>query len=550
MEIYEGQAVFGGIAIGKIRYRYNPDLLGYPYSVSDVKQELVRYENAKELAIQQLTEQYQNALSEGDAEAAAFQRQIRLLEEPGFSQAIESMVSTEKVTVSYAVTTTRDEMTSTFAALEDEVVVNRIQDIREIAGRLTYILNGLSREKDTLEEPVIVAAEKLSPSEVMELDKSKVLGFVTQGGSPLSHTAIHVRAMEVPVLIHIPVHAKWEGRICVIDGSAGKIYLDADADVLDEYRRRQEREQKEREYLQSLKDEEDITADGHRVHLYANIGELEDLDNALENGARGIGLLRSEFQYLGRETYPREKELFLAYQQVAQTMGEELAVIRTLDIGTDKKADYMGLSLELNPAMGNRGVRFCLQRKKMFKEQLRAIYRASVYGNLAVMYPMVTSVEEIHEIQEVVNEVKESLREREIPYREIQQGIVVETPAAVLMAREMARELDFLSIGTNDLTQYTLAMDRQNPQLKDRYKENHPAIMKMIRMVVREGHREGCWVGICGELAADTGLTAEFLRIGVDMLSVGPASILPIRKKIRELKLNLPAPEGQAFHHK
>lgn len=538
MEIYEGQAIFQGIAIGTIRYHYDRGQFRYPGGISDVKQEQARYQSAKEEAVEQLTQAYREAVAAAqERDALLCRRQLQVLAEPGFSSAIESMIRTEKVTVSYAVSATRDEMSATFAGLKDEAVLNRINDIREIADRLLYILGGLAREKFTPEEPVILAAEKLSPSEVMELDKSKVLGFLTQSGSALSHTSILVKAMNVPALIHIPVQSKWEGRMCIMDGYAGKAYVDPDEAFLKEYRKRQKQERQEQEYLQSLKHKEDITADGHPVCLYANISNIEELDCVLENDVKGVGLLRSEFQYLGREGYPTEKELFQAYRQAAETMGERLTVIRTLDIGTEKKEAYMGLPEESNPAMGNRGIRLCLQRKRMFQEQIRAIYRASAYGNLAIMYPMVTSVEEVREIRKIVDEVKEGLRGQNIPYKEIQQGIVVETPAAVLMARELARELDFLHIGTNDLTQYTLAMDRQNPQLKERYQENHPAIMKMIRMTVREGHREGCWVGICGELAADTALTAEFLRIGVDMLSVVPACILPVRKVIRETKV-------------
>ena len=535
MEVYEGLAIAQGIAVGKIRYHQMPDRLGYPHAISDVRQELARYQNAKKQAVTELTALAEEAAAKGDMqEAALCKRQTALLEGAGFSRAIESLVGTEKVNVSYALVTTRDELAATFSSLEDEVVTARIRDVRAVTERLTYILDGLSRERYRLKEPVIIAAENMSPSDVIELDKSKVLGFLTQGGSSLSHTSILVKAINVPSLICVSVQQQWEGRLCIVDGYAGKIYLDPDAALLVEYQKRQREEQKEQAYLRSLKDEEDITADGHRVRLYANIGDLEDLDSALENGAGGIGLLRSEFQYLGRENYPGEKELFQTYKKVAQKMGDKLVVIRTLDIGSEKREDYMGLSVESNPAMGNRGIRFCLERKEMFKEQLRAIYHASAYGNLAVMYPMITSVEEIREIQELVREVKEELRAQKIPYQDIQQGIVVETPAAVMMAGELAREVDFLSMGTNDLTQYTLAMDRQNPHLKDRYREHHPAILKMVDIVIRESHREGCWAGVCGELAADTVLTGEFLRMGVDMLSVVPSCILPVRKEIRE----------------
>ncbi len=535
MEVYEGLAIAQGIAVGKIRYHQMPERLGYPHAISDVRQELARYQNAKKQAVAELTALAEEAAAKGDMqEAALCKRQTALLEGAGFSRAIESLVGTEKVNVSYALVTTRDELAATFSSLEDEVVTARIRDVRAVTERLTYILDGLSRERYRLKEPVIIAAENMSPSDVIELDKSKVLGFLTQGGSSLSHTSILVKAINVPSLICVSVQQQWEGRLCIVDGYAGKIYLDPDAALLVEYQKRQREEQKEQAYLRSLKDEEDITADGHRVRLYANIGDLEDLDSALENGAGGIGLLRSEFQYLGRENYPGEKELFQTYKKVTQKMGDKLVVIRTLDIGSEKREDYMGLSVESNPAMGNRGIRFCLERKEMFKEQLRAIYHASAYGNLAVMYPMITSVEEIREIQELVREVKEELRAQKIPYQDIQQGIVVETPAAVMMAGELAREVDFLSMGTNDLTQYTLAMDRQNPHLKDRYREHHPAILKMVDIVIRESHREGCWAGICGELAADTVLTGEFLRMGVDMLSVVPSCILPVRKEIRE----------------
>lgn len=536
MEIYEGVVAFPGIAIGRIRYYVSTKESGYPNAISDVKQELSRYHRAEEKTLEQLRELYGQAAPE-TAEAQTLKRQIQILEDSGFSNAITSMVVTEKVNVSYAVVTTRDEMTAAFGCLKDEAAAARVQDIREISNWMTYILDGLPKEEEILHEPVIIAAEHISPEEVMKLDNSKILGFLTQEGSPVSHASILVKSMDVPGLVHVPADTAWDGRLCIVDGYAGRIYLDPNEGVLQEYQKRRELEKEEKEYLLSLKDEEDVTADGHRVCLYANIGNLEDMDRALENGARGVGLLRSEFQYLGRENYPGELELFQAYRQAALTMGDKLVIIRTLDIGADKKAEYMGLADEVNPAMGNRGIRVCLQKKEVFKEQLRAIFRASAYGNLAIMYPMVTYVEEIREIRKLVDEVKTSLHEKEIPYKDIQQGIVVETPAAAIMAGELAGELDFLSIGTNDLTQYTLAMDRQNPQLKERYREQHPSIMKMIEMVVREGHKEGCWVGICGELAANTALTSRFLRMGVDMLSVVPACILPVRRSIRETKI-------------
>lgn len=538
MKVFQGTATFQGIAIGRIRYFRRNEQHIRQYTVESAKREQLRFCKARDRAIAELVNLYDRASEElGEGESKIFKSQISLLRDGSFSKAIESLILTEKMNAAYAVVTTRDEITSTFASLEDEVVRNRVLDIRDISERLIKIIQGITKEDYTASEPFIVVANELSPTEIMEMDQGKMLAFITRHGSPVTHTSIIAKTLSIPALIGVEVDPDWDDQKAIVDGYKGVCYLNPDEATVEKYTRQKEEEEKEREYLQKLRNLEDVTIDGTRVKLFANIGNLEDIQSVLKSGASGIGLLRSEFQYLGRENYPREIELFRAYRKVAETMGERLVVIRTLDIGADKKAEYMGLPDEENPAMGNRGIRVCLERKKMFKAQLRALYRASAYGNLAIMYPMISSIEEIYEIKEIIHEVIKGLDAKEIPYGNVQQGIMVETPAAVMIARELAKEVDFLSIGTNDLTQYTLAMDRKNPSLKDRYNDHHPAILKMIRMVVREGHKEDCWVGICGELAGDVSLTKTFLRMGVDMLSVVPPSILPVRRVIRETKL-------------
>lgn len=539
MEIFRGTATFSGIAIGKILYYQRSDYQIRQYLVSNVKKELGDFNEARLTAIRQLRELYERNCIENSAQAKVFLEQAKLLEAGSFQRAVESMITLEKVNAAYAVMTNRDELAATFRRLEEPAIQERIANVREISNRLIEILGGISPKINLGGTPVILVADTLSPTEIMEMDKEQLLAVVTRSGSSVSHASIMAKTMEIPSLVDIEINDEWDGCNAVVDGYTGTLYLNPDREILKEYEIRRKADMQEREALLRLKTEEDRTVDGKEIGLYANIGSLDDLSSVLFYGAGGIGLLRSEFQYLGRENYPRENELFLAYKKVAETMGDRLAVIRTVDLGADKQAEYLDIPDETNPIMGNRGIRLCLDRKRMFKAQLRAIYRASAYGNLAMMYPMISSEEEMDEIEEIIAEVKSGLQEKGIPYKDIRTGIMIETPAAVMISRELARRVSFLSLGTNDLTQYTLAMDRQNPLLKGKYNDHHPAVLRMIRMVVEAGHAEGCKVCICGELAADTALTETFLRMGVDALSVVPACVLPVRKALRETNLDL-----------
>ena len=434
--------------------------------------------------------------------------------------------------------TTRDEILSTFRNLEEPAIKERLANIREISDRLISELGGVSPRIDLGDEPVIVVTESITPTELMEMDKDKLMAIVTHHGSDISHAAILVKTMNIPALIEIDTDTEWDGQLAIVDGYTGCLYINPDEEVKKEYEIRRQADMEEREELLKLREEPDVTKDGRRIEIYANIGNMDDLNSVLYYGAAGIGLLRSEFQYLGRENYPRENELFLAYKKIAETLGDRIAVIRTADLGADKQAEYLNIPDETNPIMGNRGIRLCLDRKKMFKAQLRAIFRASAYGNLALMYPMISSEEEMDEIDAIIQEVKKGLDDKGIPYKNVKTGIMIETPAAVMISRELARRVDFLSLGTNDLSQYTLAMDRQNPLLRKKYNDHHPAVLRMIRMVIEAGHAENKRVCICGELAADTALTEEFLRMGVDCLSVVPACILPVRKALRQADLS------------
>ena len=538
MEIYKGIATFSGIAIGKVLYYSRGEYQIRLCLVSNIKKEISNFQEARLQAVQKLHELYEASRLINEQESRVFLRQIKLLESESYQNAIESSIASEKVNAAYAVMINRDELVETFRNLEEPVIRRRINDMQEISNRLIQILGGAAIRINLGDEPVILVAEALSPTEIMEMDKDKLLAVVMHHGSTVSHASIMAKTMEIPTLVDIAADDEWDGMTAIVDGYTGTFYLNPDAEIRREYEIRLEADRREREALLEFKAQKDETKDGRKIGLYANIGNMSDLSSVLYYGAKGIGLLRSEFQYLGRENYPRENELFRAYKKVAETMGERLAVIRTADLGADKQAPYLDIPQETNPIMGNRGIRLCLDRRRMFKAQLRAIYRASAYGNLAMMFPMIDSEEEMNEIEEIIEEVKAGLREKDIPFKDIMTGIMIETPAAVMISRELARRVDFLSIGTNDLTQYTLAMDRQNPLLKDKYNDHHPAVLRMVRMVVDAAHKEQRRVGICGELAADTALTGKFLEMGVDFLSVVPACVLPVRKAIRETDLS------------
>lgn len=538
MDIYKGTGAFSGIAIGKILYYHKSEYQIRQYEITDIKGELNVFRQARANVMEQLTALYEKNCTIQESQAELFLKQKNLLEGKSFQRAIESIIQSEKVNSAYAVMTTRDEIISTFRNLEEPAIKERLVNIREIADRLINELGGVSPRIDLGEEPVILVTESITPTELMEMDKDKLMAIVMHHGSDISHAAILVKTMNIPALIEIDTDSEWDGQQAIVDGYTGCLYINPDEEVRKEYEIRRQADMEEREELLKLREEPDMTKDGRRIEIYANIGNMDDLNSVLYYGAAGIGLLRSEFQYLGRENYPRENELFLAYKKIAETMGDRLAVIRTADLGADKQASYLNIPDETNPIMGNRGIRLCLDRKRMFKAQLRAIFRASTYGNLALMYPMITSEEEMDEIEAIIQEVVQGLDEKGIPYKNIKTGIMIETPAAVMISRELARRVDFLSLGTNDLSQYTLAMDRQNPLLRNKYNDHHPAVLRMIRMVVEAGHAEHKRVCICGELAADTALTEEFLKMGVDCLSVVPACILPVRKALRQVDLS------------
>ena len=538
MQGYSGKSVFGGIAIGKISVYKKNEQQVKRVRTEDTKGELARYEAAKAAAVEQLQELYQKALKEvGEANAAIFEIHQKMLDDGDYNESVENIIETQKVNAEYAVAVTGDNFAQMFRAMDDDYMRERAADVKDISERVLSILNGGQKGKVVTDEPVIIVADDLAPSETVQLEKNMVLSFVTVHGSVNSHTAILARTMAIPALIgteELPLDDTVDGKLAVVDGLNGKIYVEPDAQTLEEMKKRRQAELEKKELLQLLKGKDNVTLDGKKIMLYANIGNIKDLATVIQNDAGGIGLFRSEFIYLEKDRYPTEEEQFSIYKTAVETMAGKRVIIRTLDIGADKQCEYFKMDKEENPALGYRAIRICLTRPEIFKTQLRALFRASAYGNLAIMYPMITSLWEVKRIKEIVEEVKAELTAEQLEFGNPQQGIMIETPAAVMMSGELAKEVDFFSIGTNDLTQYTLAIDRQNPKLDKFYDAHHPAVLSMIRMTVENAHKAGIWAGICGELGADTSLTKEFLAMGVDELSVSPGSILPIRKIILE----------------
>ncbi len=537
MKVYEGKSVYSGIAIGRIRLFSKDERQVKRVRVSDTSAELARYEDARKKSIGELAALHDKALKEvGEANAAIFEVHQMMLEDDDYNDSVRNIITSQGVNAEYAVATTGDNFSRMFASMDDDYMKERAADVKDISERVINVLSGSSSSDLTGDEPVIIIADDLAPSETVQLDKDKVLAFVTVHGSTNSHTAILARTMGIPALVNTPVDLDddIDGCLAIVDGTKGTVYINPDEAMLEMMRENKARDDEQKKLLASLKGRENVTIDGQKIKLYANIGNIKDLAKVIQNDAGGIGLFRSEFIYLESKDFPTEEEQFAIYKQVAETMAGKTVIIRTLDIGADKQCDYFNLKHEDNPAMGCRAIRICLTRPEIFKVQLRALFRASAYGNIAIMYPMIISAWEIDRIYEIVDEVKKELDEQGISYGNPEQGIMIETPAAVMMSDVLASKVDFFSIGTNDLTQYTLAIDRQNTELDMFYDAHHPAVLKMISMVVENAHKAGIWAGICGELGADRTLTKEFLAMGVDELSVSPASVLPIRKIVLE----------------
>lgn len=533
-----GKSVYDGVAIGKIVVLNKKEMTVRRQKVDDIEAEKKRVEDALDKAKEQLAALYEKALKEvGEASAAIFEVHQMMLEDEDYVQSMLHIIENESVNAEYAVATTSDNFAQMFAAMDDEYMQARSADIRDISGRVLRILCGQEGVDSLGEEPAIIVADDLTPSETVQMDKSKILAFVTVHGSTNSHTAILSRMMNIPALIGVPVDldSVKTGEKAIVDGGSGEVIFSPTEEQLAEAEGKIKKEQEKKNILETLKGKETVTKEGKKINLYANIGSVSDVGYVMENDAAGIGLFRSEFLYLGRDTFPTEEEQLQAYRQVLQMMGGKKVIIRTLDIGADKKADYFELGEEENPALGYRAIRICLTRPEIFKTQLRALFRAAVYGNLSVMYPMITSVWEVEKIYEIVDEVKKELTEQQIPYKVPEQGIMIETPAAVMISDELAELVDFFSIGTNDLTQYTLAIDRQNARLDAFYNPHHKAILKMIAYVTEQAHKKGKWVGICGELGADLELTETFVNMGIDELSVSPSMVLKVRERIRSL---------------
>lgn len=535
MEVFQGKSIFKGVAIGPLLYYGKKETTVRREKIEDTEAEVARYKEAREKSVAQLRQLHDDSVKKvGEENAAIFDVHAMLMEDEDFCEAIENAIRTQNVNAEYAVAVAGENFSKMFAEMEDEYFKARSADMKDISERLIRVLTG-EDEMHSFEEPSIIIADDLMPSETVQLDKEKVLAFVTRLGSSNSHTAILARTMNIPALIDIPIREDWNGKLAAVDGHTGTFYLEPDEETLHEMEEKRDRDLEARRLLQELKGKKNISLDGKEINLYANIGGLKDVAAVLSNDGGGVGLFRSEFLYIGRDSLPTEEEQFQAYKAVVETMAGKRVIIRTLDIGADKKADYLELEKEDNPALGYRAIRICLTRPDIFKTQLRAIFRASAFGKVAIMYPMITSVEELDKIHAIVAEVKKELTADKIPFKDdVEEGVMIETPAAALISDDLARKVDFFSIGTNDLTQYTLAMDRQNSRLDVFYNPHHKAILRLIRMTIENGHKGGAWVGICGELGADTTLTETFLRMGVDELSVSPSMILPVRDAIRK----------------
>ena len=534
----KGKSVFGGVSIGKIMfYKRNEKVIKRTH-VDDVDAEWKRFCDAKDTAVSQLKELYDKAIEDvGEANAMIFEIHQMMLEDLDYLESIENIIRTQEVNAEFAVATTADNFAQMFAAMDDAYMQGRAADVKDVSERVLDILCGVSGGMKEMTEPCIIAADDLAPSETVQLDKSKVLGFATMYGSSNSHTAILARTMNIPAVIGLgeDLLTKYDGKMAVIDGFTGMLYIDPDEETMKVMEEKRAKDQEQKALLEQLKGKENVTKSGQKINVYANIGNVSDVGAVLKNDAGGIGLFRSEFLYLENSDFPTEEQQFAVYKQVAENMAGKKVIIRTLDIGADKQVDYFGLDKEENPALGYRAIRICLTRKEIFKTQLRALYRAAMFGNISIMFPMIISVAEVHEIKAIIAEVKVELKNEGIPFKDdVELGVMIETPASVMISRELAKEVDFFSVGTNDLTQYTLAIDRQNAKLDKFYDPHHPAVLAMIKMAADNAHAEGAWIGICGELGADLELTEEFLKMGLDELSVSPAMVLPLRKRIRE----------------
>ena len=539
MQYFQGKSVYKAIVMGPVAVLKKNDYQVKRARIEDPEAEVKRVKEAVEVSKKQLGRLYDKAVREvGEASAAIFEVHQMMLEDEDYLESMENMIRTELVNAEYAAAATGDNFAEMFAAMDDEYMKARSADVKDISERLVRNLSGEGDNDLSSMEPSVIVADDLSPSETVQMDKEKILAFVTVHGSTNSHTAILARMMNIPALIGVPMDLNGlkTGMTAVVDGFSGQVIFEPEEDVQKETEKRMQEEAEKQKLLEELKGKENITPDGRKINIYANIGSVGDLGYVMENDAGGIGLFRSEFLYLGRNDFPTEEEQFQAYKQAVQTMAGKKVIIRTLDIGADKQVEYFNLGKEENPALGYRAIRICLKQPEIFKAQLRALFRAAVYGNLSVMYPMITSTEEVEKIYAIVAEVEEELKKQEVQYKIPEQGIMIETPAAVMISDRLAEMVDFFSIGTNDLTQYTLAIDRQNEQLDDFYNPHHEAVLRMIRMVVENAHKCGKWAGICGELGADLTLTEQFVRMGVDELSVAPSMILKLRKVVREMK--------------